>query len=156
MLALAFLLILASSSQLEAAEINCEVVYRYKRFEKCCYFDRDIVIDALNVTIAGLENSDVEAIQFSGNEKVEFLPVNVYKNYPNLEVYLAGFAAVKEISAFNFARLLNLKSLDLKNNAIKFIPHDCFQGLTKLNQIDLSTNLTITKLLLKKFSYRSQ
>lgn len=136
MLASALVLIIASACRLEAVEINCEAIKHCSRFQKCCYLNGTTVIDELNVTI---ENSDVHAVVFELNNKIEFLPIDVYEKFPNLEVYLSKEAAVKEISALNFGRLSNLKLLDLESNQIEFIPDDCFQGLFKLHQIYLST-----------------
>lgn len=62
--------------------------------------------------------------------------VQVCEKYPNVEVYLAPNASIKEISALNFERLSNLKLLDLRRNQIKFIPDNCFQGLTQLYKIN--------------------
>lgn len=132
------LVFLVAVSKLEAAEINCENFERYKRFEKCCFLSETAEISEANVTIADLENPDVEAILFDNNKKTQFLPVNVYEKFPNLEVYLAVDAAVKEILALNFARLINLKLLELQRNQIESVPDNCFQGLTKLYKINLS------------------
>lgn len=129
--------ILASASRLEAVEIACEKIDHYQRFDKCCHFNEVTVIDAANVTIAGLENSEVQAMAFSDNKNIKFLPVSVYTKFPTLEFYLAQNAAIKEISALNFEKLSNLKVLDLSIKEIEFISDDCFQGLRKLFNLDL-------------------
>lgn len=126
------------AGEVKAAEIDCENVGHFARF-KCCFFNETTTIDAINVTFAGLENSAIDAIDFTSNKKIQFLPVEVYKKFPNLEMYLAERAAIKKISAVNFARLQNLKVLWLYNNRIEFVPDDCFQGLTKLHKIYLGT-----------------
>lgn len=120
-------------------EIDCEKVDHFIRFEKCCFLNDFTVIDAVNVTFAEPEKLDVEAILFSGNENIKFLPSNVYKKFPNLEVYLARKAAIREISALNFQWLFKLKWLDLQRNQIEFIPDDCFKGLTSLYKINLGS-----------------
>lgn len=138
MLTIALVLFVTAVVELKAAEISCEKVDGYDTFKQCCYLNGTAVIDAVNVTFAGPENSDVDAILFDENKKIEFLPVNVYRNFPNLENYLARNASVKKISALNFQRLTSLEYIDLEVNQIDFIPDNCFQGLTKLNVILLS------------------
>lgn len=137
MLAIGLMLFVAATSELKAIEINCEKIDRFARFAKCCYLNETTLISAVNVTFAGLENLEVQTILFDWNEKIEFLPIKVYKKFPNLEVYSAKFDLVKEISALNFEQLSNLRLLDISWNQIGFIPDDCFQGLTKLYKINL-------------------
>lgn len=138
MFTIILMFVLIAACKLEAVEIDCEKVDHYERFEKCCYLDGTTEIREINDTIADLENTDVDVILFRGKEKNEFLPVNVYEKFPNLEVYLATKAAVEEILALNFQSLSKLRLLDFSDNLIKSIPDDCFQGLTKLNKIKLS------------------
>lgn len=123
--------------KVKAAEIECEKIDRFIRFKKCCHLHEKTIIRQMNITIAGLEDSRVEAILFSGNENIKFLPVKVYENFPNLEIYLARKAAVAEISASNFKNLVDLKLIDLQRNQIEIVPEDCFQGLTSLYKINL-------------------
>lgn len=135
MLATAVVFFVAAVATFEAAEIPCEKVDVYDTFKQCCYLNETAVIDVANVTVAGLENSEVDAILFDDNSKIKLLPVNLYKKFPNLENFQARNASIKEISALNFQRLSNLEYIDLEVNQIEFIPDDCFQGLSKLNVI---------------------
>lgn len=137
-IALAFFLA-AVAMKLEATELNCERVGHFGGFKKCCYLNETTAINAINATFAGPQNYYIDAILFRDNKKIQFLPVNVYKKFTNLVIYLAGWTSVRKISAVNFVRLSNLEWLDLHKNNIEFIPDDCFQGLNKLNHIDLST-----------------
>lgn len=156
MLMITLALFVAAAVELQAVEINCETVDRLIRFKKCCFLNETTSIEAYNVKFVGNEMFDFDAIYFGGNKKVQLLPVNVYKKFPNLEIYLAGLAAVKEISAPSFERLLNLKMLDLSSNKIKFIPDDCFQGLIRLQKIYLSMEITILAETLKIINFCSQ
>lgn len=137
MLAVVLVFLMAVTGKLKATEIDCEMIEPIARFEKCCYLNEAAEISEANVTFAGVVNPDVEAIQLRGNKNIEFLPVDVYKKFPNLEVYMAKSASVKQISALNFAKLPKLRLLNLQGNQIEFIPDDCFQGLTRLYKIDL-------------------
>lgn len=137
MLAIAFIFFVAAG-KLAAIEISCERVDRFDTFQKSCYLNETTEIRAVNVTVNGLENSEIETIIFDYNKKIRFLPLKVYKKYPNLKQFLARRAAVKQISALNFEKLLSLKILSLLGNEIEFIPNDCFQGLTQLQELFLS------------------
>lgn len=143
MFAITLIFVLALASDIGASEIICEKVANYEVFEKCCYLNKATVISDPNVTFSGSEIYDVNAILLLENYNIEYLPVNISKNVPNLEFYLAGRTIIREISALNFAKLSNLKFLGLQNNKIEFIPNNCFQDLTKIQEIDLSTQNNI-------------
>lgn len=96
MLAVALLFFVSVTAKLEASEINCEKVVCFDRFEKCCFLNGATVISEDSVTIADLENSGVQAVLFSFNQKIEYFPVNVYKKFPNLEFFwLEGIPSKK-------------------------------------------------------------
>lgn len=128
--------LLTSAVKIEAVEIDCEKIDRYHRGVKCCYLHETTVIDVINTTMGGLEIADVQEIWISGNKNIQYLPVNVYKKFPNLEFYSAYGAGITEISALNFERLTNLKILNLSENNIESIPDNCFQGLFKLSKVN--------------------
>lgn len=65
--------IVAVSSQLEAAEINCTRIEQKSRYKIYCRLDNNTVINEDNVTFAGLENSEVNRIVFDKNQDIELL-----------------------------------------------------------------------------------
>lgn len=132
------LLLVMSACRLKAVEISCEKIDLLQPYGKCCYLNGLTVISGDNIVLNGSKNLEVNTITFVRNKKVEFLPVDVYEKYPNLENYLASYASVKKISALNFKRLSNLKLLELKKNKIEFVPDDCFQDLIEMQRISLS------------------
>lgn len=132
----------ASAAKLEAAEVSCEKFDSILFYKKLCFFNGTTVISFENTTVAGLENSDVDGIVFENNKKIQFLPVNVYKKFPNLVTYGARNASIKEISALNFDRLTRLAYLDLRANQIEFVPKSCFEGLFELKELFLGTATT--------------
>lgn len=143
MLAIALLLLVNIFGQLNAAEISCESVGYFSDALAdlpCCYLDSRTTIEAANVTFASAENSEVGIIYFNYNKKVQFLPVKVYKKFPDLEYYLASDANIEEITALNFEKLTSLESLDLGGNRIEFVPNFCFQDLVRLTEIILGEN----------------
>lgn len=125
--------------KLEAVEISCEEIDLSPTFGTCCYLNEVTVISAENVTFATAENLEVDTILLKKNKRIKFLPVEVSKKFPNLEAIHAGFASIRKISGVNFAGLSSLKWLDLSFNLIEFIPDDCFEGLKKLQNINLGT-----------------
>lgn len=138
MLAIVLVFLAAAAIKLEAAVISCKKIENLGLYGKCCFLHEMTVINEINVTIADLENSDVKGILFEHNKNVEFLPVNIYRNFPKLEMYSARNASVRELSALNFEMLTKLNYLDLRWNQIEFVPDYCFQGLGELSQIYLS------------------
>lgn len=142
MLALTFVIFFTAVIELKAAEINCEKFDHFDKYKRCCFLNATTTIGANTITMAGLENPDVDAILFQNNRNIQFLPVKVHKQFPNLETYLARNASVREISALNFERLINLKFLNLRANQIEFIPNYCFEGLIRLEEIFLGQSLS--------------
>lgn len=144
MLVIVFLWFVAAAvNKLESTEISCNKVHAtgiIAGLGCSCFFDSTAVISESNVTLADLGNFTADAIMFADNKKIEFLPVNVYKQCPLVQFYVARNLSLKEISAANFERLSSLHYLNLSTNLIKFIPNFCFEGLTKLKRIILSTN----------------
>lgn len=142
MFAVTTVIFLTAVVKLKAAEITCEKFDGFDKYKKCCFLNVTTTIGANTISLAGLENPDVDAILFHNNKKVQFLPVQVHKQFPNLETYLARNASVREISALNFERLINLKFLNLRANQIEFIPNYCFEGLIRLEEIFLGKSLS--------------
>lgn len=141
MLTIIVAIFLTNFVRLGAIEIGCEKVARLDKYQNCCYLNATTVIDAANVMLSDIENPNVDAIWFQNNKKIQFLPVRIHKNFPNLETYLARNASVKSISALNFERLINLKFLNLRANEIEFVPNYCFEGLIRLEEIFLGKTL---------------
>lgn len=143
-IALVFLVIFV---QIKAKIIDCETIEstdewnsitdKYSTLQETCLLNGTTVISDENVELGGIKNVNVDTILLNNNKKIEFLPVRVYKTFPNLEIYLASEAAIKKISALNFAGLSKLEFLILDFNKIEIIPEDCFQELIQLQEIDL-------------------
>lgn len=137
MLIIILLICVAVTGTTEAAGINCEKIGRSVANKNACYLNSTTIIVASKVRFAGPKNSNVDAILFDNNVDLQFLPVNIYEKFPNLERISGESAAVKAISSMNFERLLKMKFLNLKANRIEFIPNDCFEGLLNLIEINL-------------------
>lgn len=138
MFAFVLVLLVITACGLQAAEIKCEKIDHFEKSEKCCYLDLSTNVSARDVIISETETSEIDAILFNYNRRIQHLPIRVYKIFPNLEFYFARNAAVKQVSALNFEKLTNLKVINLRANQISFVPNHCFDGLIKLNEIYLS------------------
>lgn len=83
MLALVLVFLAAAVIKLEAAEISCEKIDSLVSFGICCYLNETTAISEINVTMVDLKNSDIRAVLFQANQKIQFLPVNIDINFPN-------------------------------------------------------------------------
>lgn len=116
-------------------EVKCKTVEVCMK-GYCCYLRDEAAIDSPDFTIANRDAS-VDMMKFFSNAKIEFLPVNVYKSFPNLVSYEAHNCSIKEITKKNFERLNKLQTIALWGNFIEIIKSDTFEGLTSLINIDL-------------------
>lgn len=132
------LVFLVAAVSVKAVEINCETSRRYQKVESCCFLNGTTEIREENVEFGGLENFSVNVILLDGNQKIEFLPVNIFKKFSNLEIYLARRVSIKKVLALNFVGLVKLRLLDLSYNEIEFVPDECFQDLKSVEVISLS------------------
>lgn len=141
MLHLIVCLLAFAFSKSYAADVSCERIEKSSVEGQYCFMvDNTTIVDA-DVTLADPENNDVTGLFFNSNKKIEFLPVEVYKNFPNLRVYPAHYCSIREISARNFGELQNLLFIDLRGNQLKSIPNYCFSGLSKLSKLLLGKSL---------------
>lgn len=130
----------------ETTEVSCESFEKSSVQGQYCHMTNSTTIDAADVTIADPENNDVTGLFFNSNKNIEFLPVDVYKKFPNLRVFPAHYCSIKEISARNFQRLENLLFVDLRGNQLKSVPNYCFYGLSKLSNLLLGKDICEKKL----------
>lgn len=128
------------SSKSEYVHTHFDVVYG--RMSKCCHVtDTEILHD--DSTFLAVEDISVDGLQIRNTDGFDllpvshFLPVRIYRSYPNIIGIYAGGQKLKEISKKNFQRLLKLEYLFLNNNNIQKIKSDTFEGLIKLKTVNL-------------------
>lgn len=113
---------------------------------KTCVLDNNIGIDLLkfdidvNVPAPLIEKTQnlTKGLTMYGNQKSSYLPVRVYKVFPNLIDYNAGFCSITTIAKSNFQSLIHLVQLRLSNNLISRVEGITFEGLTALKRLYLS------------------
>ena len=105
---------------------------------KTCAFRRSTIVKR-NAEIIGKDNEQViDQLNFSFNLDIYFLPIYIYKKFPNLDTLWAVSNSLKLVRKKNFENLSKLRFLDLKNNLISSVRSNTFEGLKNLQYIALS------------------
>jgi Leucine-rich repeat (LRR) protein len=84
---------------------------------------------------------EVKTFEISGSLKVDFIPLDILSEFPNLNgisIVFYNLPALK--SGFFKSELEKIEYLDLKGNQIETIEPNAFQHLIKLKWVLLSTN----------------
>jgi leucine-rich repeats and immunoglobulin-like domains protein 1/3 len=84
------------------------------------------------------------------NDRIHFLPINVYKTFPNIYSLSSFRTSLTTICKENFVNLIKLEYLSLTHNSISHVAADSFEGLINLKLIWLNQN-RIAKLEPKTF-----
>lgn len=128
--------------EIDAVEVACE------RFESSliewCFMTDRVAINSNNFVIAELRNDGMEGIVFSNNSKIEYLPYKIHTQFPNLVAYMASRCSIKQITKENFEGLNRLERLDLSFNKIQKISGNTFQGLQKLQRFRFGKFLSLS------------
>lgn len=103
---------------------------------KSCKMQNTIAIDSNRVTIS-IKDESVIGLDFWGNKKIKFLPVQVNESFPNLLAYSAGHCSLSTIEKENFKGMNKLKGLWLYMNQISTINSDTFEDLVGLEMLYL-------------------
>lgn len=82
-------------------------------------------------------NETVDGFEAEDNKKLEYLPKNIGKKFPNVIKLRAANCALKEISKEVFRGLTKLRWLYLQNNQIETINDDTFEHIPSVEKIDL-------------------
>ncbi|CAO1343794.1 unnamed protein product [Diamesa hyperborea] len=87
---------------------------------------------------------DLEYISFWTN-KLTFLPADVFSTLPKLKTIYLSTNQIEELPTGLFSNNLNLLHIYLHENKLKYIGTGMFDGLTKLNVVDTSRNICMSK-----------
>lgn len=127
----------STSDQVVSCEFIVDINFSYVGRQKTCIMEKRTRINSADFTIASSLNENVGGLRFNLNKKVSFLPIDVYKKFPNLVGYSAQFCSIKLIRRENFINLAKLKSLWLNRNLISEIPTNTFDDLESLQYLGL-------------------
>ncbi|KAG5668400.1 hypothetical protein PVAND_016340 [Polypedilum vanderplanki] len=92
-----------------------------------------------NVKIVYINNNCV-TVQCGSKQNVKYLPINVYKSFPNIIAYYAVSYSIKHVMRKHFEKLNYLQFFDLQDNLIDAIDEDSFDDLTELKYIIFAVN----------------
>lgn len=132
-------------------ELFCEQVIRCE-YGICCDLELKANITSQDAVIVNTDYARIHSltiknykIQGEGEslEHIQFLPVtnNLIRNLIHYEV---SQTSVKTIGEENFEEMVWLEILILSNNLIETVPSNTFQGLIRLERVDLSKNFFFT------------
>lgn len=116
----------------------CESVTPFYSSGEWCFLNGTTVIDKKDEIFHFMLDQSVDGLFFNENKKIEYLPVAVYRSFPNLIEYQANDCSIKEISRKNFEKLYKLNYIRLHFNQIEKITSDTFADLPLLRGIALS------------------
>lgn len=122
--------------EFDSVELSCDRFLDLHDSE-FCFMDIPKAINATNFVIAELRDEEIGGIRFDGNKRIEYLPYKVYMQFPNLIHFKAKECSVKQIMKENFEKLSRLQKIDLSSNVIQKISGNTFKGLESLMQIKL-------------------
>lgn len=105
--------------------------------------DNRTAIRTTSVTFYPGVDDSINAISFSFNQKVDFLPIQVNQKFPNVIEYRAANCALQRVKKANFEGLIKLEALRLSGNRIERIASDTFEGLFKLKLINIGSQKTL-------------
>lgn len=137
-------------------ELDCETTIRSQfdgsnRLYKTCLMNATTLIDSNKARIKFAKST--AAISFKNNKNISYLPIEISKALPSLQILEASYCNVTQIGPENFQGLIFLKLLWLSSNKIESIPSNTFKGLTYMENIDLSEFISFHLLILLNLLY---
>ena len=114
-----------------------------------CVVSSDQVIDSRGYTISVninpfalplIDGDSVQALSFSSNKNIKFLPENIAEAFPNLLVLSSQDNSIETIAKSNLKNLNKLQSLSFSGNKIKSLEPNVLEDLTSLEEINLEDN----------------
>lgn len=111
--------------------------FDHTKFVFCTAFH---IIDGEDFDVGSEVDNAVEVFGVTTDTKLNFLPRDVGKKFPNLDSYSATECGLKIIRSHYFKGMKKLKTLDLSENDISTIEPGAFKDLKKLDQLHLQNN----------------
>lgn len=111
--------------------------------KRTCFMNKRTAISHYDTTIASAKDDCIEGLFFSKNKKINYLPLSVYKIFPNLVVYDAGECSVKAVSKKHLKGLAKLEKIWISSNLLQTLTGDVFDDLVSLKWLHLSEKTNI-------------
>jgi hypothetical protein len=124
-----------------STEIGCEKIQLHRWFygeDKTCFINGLTTIASLDTMIAMKEDRTITGLWPQNNKRVKFLPLEIYKSFPNLNVIDASDCGIYAITKKNFEKLTKLTGLFLDRNQITTVRSNTFEDLTSLKRLSFS------------------
>jgi Leucine rich repeat len=145
-LILAAVLLIIAKNSFASKEIGCESFkngsWTFEGRDHICYMTVKTSINSNDVKIVPNGDEMITALTFFENRKIHYLPVDIFKSFPNLTEILGHSCSIRSLYKSSFRSLRNLKELWLVDNQIEKINSDTFEDLTALEWLDLSMNFS--------------
>lgn len=124
----------------EKKTVECEKIEDLdcKLVEKMCSMVSTTVIDSPGFTVLSPVNEDVKMIMLAYNKNIQYLPENLFENFPALRHVDGAACSIKQLSKATFRNLFSLEQINLDGNLIERIEGDTFDSLKMLKKIFLS------------------
>lgn len=133
------LIFVVSICKSSSEEIDCENIKNHYKWGQTCIMYQTTEINFDDVELF-LEDVSMRGINFHNNRKINYLPVKVDRNFPNLLGYFASFCSLTSVSKLNFQGLIQLTWLSLSNNQIASVANNTFEDLIMIESLYLHNN----------------
>lgn len=97
-------------------------------------------INSPGFLIASDQNLFVKGFDISRNKQIQYIPKNLSEKFPSLLGVQINACSIKEVSESNFEGLFKLQEIDLKSNSIRTIASSAFKDNSKLEFLTLTEN----------------
>lgn len=98
------------------------------------------IINSTTFTLQIDSSECVKAFRASDLKNLEFLPIHMYKIFPNLVFYEAQNCSIKYLNKRHLKNLSKLQILNLSYNKLQEVPSKAFEDLVNLQKLNLSNN----------------
>lgn len=135
-------IVVLSNAQSISKKVQCESIgnWTFNSFGtlKTCFMKVSTIIDESWFEIADERDETVAGLTFLSNKKIEFLPLEIANNFPELLGLAAQECSLTSVSRRNFKNLRKLRFLGLNYNKIRKIADNTFSDLIALEELRLS------------------
>lgn len=104
---------------------------------KGCIFKSPIKNPQTTLTVdSTVAKENIVAVYIEGTPEVEYLPISIAQNFPNVQIILAGNNSIKALSDLNFAGATKVTAIVLSDNQIETLTASMFAGVPNLIRLD--------------------
>lgn len=123
--------------------VRCHHIHYCDQYEQFMMTNETIITTQPSV-ISTAVKEEVDWFDISENKNVKFLPINVFRKFPNLKIYYAFKSGIVGVYKNNFYGGKNLQGLWLDHNEIVAIESKSFDELSSLKWLYLGFNKLTT------------